>query len=90
MRFRLVSLSFRGLCEWKRGATPKIWEEFDDVLEERGEEIYQKICGIIRERAEKDEQEFDKVPYGLSGKTGWKELRLEAEKLDLEVATLKK
>ena len=90
VQFRLAALSFRGLCEWKRGAIPKIWEEFDDVLQERGEEMYQKICEIIREKAEKDEQEFDKVPYGLSGRTGWKDLRLEAEKLELEVSTLKK
>jgi ubiquitin-protein ligase len=77
VQFRLIALSLKHLKEWKAGNTPAIWKEFEDVLEERGDELYQKLLGIVRIRAEQDEQLFENVPYTITGITGWKDLAVE-------------
>jgi ubiquitin-conjugating enzyme E2 Z len=77
VQFRLIAITLKNLKSWKAGNTPAIWKEFEDVLEKRGDELYEKLLGIIRIRAEKDEQLFENIPYGITGITGWKELALE-------------
>jgi hypothetical protein len=39
IQFRLIVISFRNLQRWKKGDMPNDWKEFEDVLEERGEEL---------------------------------------------------
>jgi len=86
VQFRLIALTLKNLKSWKAGNTPAIWKEFEDVLEKRGDELYEKLLEIIRIRAEKDEQLFENIPYGITGITGWKDLAL--EKLAEESARL--
>ena len=77
VQFRLLALTLKNLEAWKGGNTPAIWKEFEEVLEKRGDELYEKLLGIVQIKAEQDEQLFENVPYGITGITGWKELRKE-------------
>lgn len=89
IQFRLIVISFRNLQRWKKGDMPNDWKEFEDVLEERGEELYEKICEIIRKKAADGEQFYDNVPYSMAGMTGWNDLLNEASSVKLAEATLK-
>jgi hypothetical protein len=89
VQFRMVAMTFRKLQAWKKGEIPQIWKEFDDVFDEIGDKLYDRICRIIREKAEKGEEEFDKVSYGMSGKTGWNDLLGEMASVKLAEPTLK-
>ncbi|NBP66529.1 MAG: ubiquitin-conjugating enzyme E2 [Bacteroidetes bacterium] len=89
IQFRLIVLSFRNLQRWKKGDIPHDWKEFEDVLEERGEELYEKICEIIRKKAADGEKLYDNVVYSMSGMTRWNDLLNEIGSVKLADATLK-
>jgi len=71
VRNRIMSLSFRDLSRWRRGQIPHFWREFEDVLTERGEELYQKLLGIIQAEALAGEKSYSNIPYSMSGTTDW-------------------
>jgi ubiquitin-protein ligase len=63
VEFRLAALTFQNLMSWKKGEIPSVWKDFEDVLEERGDELLEKICEIIRKRAAEGDKNFGKMPY---------------------------
>jgi len=79
IRFRLIALSYTNLLMWKKGVAPHDYTFFDDVLQERGDELIKKLADIIREEAEKEDVAYTNIPYGLSGKAEWKRLQRCAE-----------
>jgi len=83
VRYRLTALSFRDLLAWKRGQTPAHWAVFEDVLEERGDELLKKICALILKMAESDEVEYKNIVYSMSGKTEWKRMAVQVKLLPL-------
>jgi ubiquitin-protein ligase len=91
VKYRIVALSYRNLKAWKNGITPHDWKYFEDVLEEKGDELLEKLEEIIRENAAKDECVYSELPYGMSGKTEWKRIPVGAVavKLPESRATLK-
>jgi len=70
----LISHSFRNLCRWKAGNLPSEWLAFEDVIEERGNEIFDKLYGIICANAAKEEVKYESVVYNMQGTTNWKGL----------------
>lgn len=78
--YRLIALTFRDLREWKRGSIPEHWIEFKDVLEERGNELYKRICETILKMSENDEIEYKNIVYQMSGKTEWKRMAAEVRR----------
>ena len=83
VKYRLTALTFRDLLAWKRGQIPTHWEMFEDILEERGEELYTKICAYILKMAESDEVEYKNITYNMSGKTEWKRMAAQVKLLPL-------
>lgn len=75
VQMRLIDHSFRDLARWRRGETPTAWAEFQDVLDEVGEGLYQKLAGIILEKAEEGEKTYTNVAYSMQGTTSWKALK---------------
>lgn len=71
---RLISHSFADLCRWKKGICPPLWEEFKDVLNEIGENVWTKLYTRIQERAATGEKTWTGIPYGMQGDSRWKVL----------------
>ena len=74
VQFRLIALTICDLHRWKKGQPPHEWLEFEDVLRESGETMYENLVTIVREKAIKEDTVFSNMPYGMSGKTEWKRL----------------
>ena len=74
VKYRLTALTFSHLLSWKKGRIPAHWEEFSDILEKRGDELYKKISAEILRMAENDEVEYRDIVYQMSGKTEWKRM----------------
>ena len=72
---RLIEHSFRDLARWRRGETPAAWTEFQDVLDEIGEGLYQKLAEIIHKKAEEGEKTYTNVTYSMGGTTAWRSLK---------------
>lgn len=76
VQYRLTAHSFSDLCRWKRGQTPSLWKEFEDVLEARGEELWGNLWTLIQTKASEGiVQSYSNLTYGMSGTTAWAELR---------------
>lgn len=69
VQHQLIVLSYKNLLQWK---TYPPWIEFRDVLETEAPNLLEKLNGIIRAKAAKDENVYDGLPYSMSGKTQWK------------------
>jgi ubiquitin-conjugating enzyme E2 Z len=74
VKYRLTALSYHLLSQWKKGHTPHDFTFFEDVLEEHGDKLIEKLATTICQEAEKDEVSYANIPYGMSGKTEWKRL----------------
>jgi ubiquitin-conjugating enzyme E2 Z len=74
VKYRLTSLSYYALLQWKKGHTPHDFTFFDEVLAKHGDTILAKLRTIIDAEAEKDEVKYDSIPYSMSGTTEWKKL----------------
>lgn len=72
VRFRLVALSYRALKQWKAGQIPHDWACFADVLEEKGDQLLEKLEGIIR--SAKGDVTYAALPYNMGGKAEWSRL----------------
>jgi ubiquitin-protein ligase len=75
---RLTSFTFRRLCRWKRDRIlPDEWVGFEDVLEERGEELFAKLYEHCVARAQEGDKYLDCNEYqSLRGKTDWESLTI--------------
>ena len=68
VEFRLAALTFQN--------------DFEDVLEERGDELLEKICEVIRKKAAEGDKNFGKMPYRDNPtRTDWCRLLEEVVKL---------
>lgn len=74
VRYRLTSLSYHNLSLWKKGHPPHDFTFFEDVLNERGDELLGKLGAVIEEEAKKEEVRYENVVYTMSGTTEWKRL----------------
>ena len=74
VKFRLVALSYHTLGLWKKGETPHDFTFFQDILEERGDEIMSKLRDIIVKEAENDNVVYTDIVYAMSGISEWKRL----------------
>jgi ubiquitin-protein ligase len=76
VRSRLTSFSFRRLCRWKvDGIVPSEWIGFEEVLEERGDELLAKLYERVKEGAEAGDTLIDCREYGsMMVKTDWASL----------------
>jgi ubiquitin-protein ligase len=74
VKYRLTSLSYHTMLQWKQGHPPHDFIFFEDVLAERGDEILQKLRRVIDAEAEKDEVTYENIVYSMSGTTEWKRL----------------
>jgi len=75
---RLVSFSFRRLCRWKmEGVIPPEWVGFEEVLEERGDELFTRLYERIKVAAEAGDKILDCREYRtMTVQTDWKSLAL--------------
>jgi ubiquitin-protein ligase len=74
VKYRLTSLSYHTMLQWKRGQPSSDFALFEDVLAERGDEILRKLREVIDAEAEKDEVTYENIVYSMSGTTEWKRL----------------
>jgi len=73
---RLTSFSFRRLCRWKMdGTVPPEWKGFEEVLEERGDELLTRMYGRIKTAAAAGDTVLDCREYGrMTVQTDWNSL----------------
>ena len=73
VQWRLAALSLQHLAIWKRERrVPAVWEGFEEVLDERGEELWGRLMGLATERAAAGEVTYSDIPYGMGGRTAWR------------------
>ena len=72
VQWRLACLVGGQLAAWRRtGVVPAVWVGFEDVLEERGASLHERLCEVTRTAGAAGEQVYRDVPYGMSCKTSW-------------------
>ena len=81
VQMRIVSRTFRMLCQWKEGNMPNEWLGFEDIIEERGQKSYDALLALIKEKAVGDEVSYKNLVYSMSGETCWKALASHADKI---------
>jgi ubiquitin-protein ligase len=76
VRSRLTSFTFRRLCRWKKdGILAPEWVGFEDMLEERGDELLSNMYGRIKAAAAAGDVYLVCNEYGrMSAQTDWKSL----------------
>jgi hypothetical protein len=75
---RLTSFSFRRLCRWKLDKiVPPEWVGFEEVLDERGDELLKRMYERIKVAAEAGDKFIDCREYGrMNVQTDWKSLEI--------------
>lgn len=78
---RLTSFTFRRLCRWKVDhIVPPEWVGFEEVLEERGDELLASMYGRIKLAAAAGDTLIDCREYGrMAVQTDWKFLEVIAK-----------
>ena len=71
VQHQIVSYSIRSLL---KGKTHEHFRGFEDVLDEFSETWLTKLKEIVLEKAKEEDQILSSVPYGMSGRTRWKEM----------------
>lgn len=69
----LITYTIRGLNKWKNGNILPEWSIFEDVINERGDELIAKLGTIIQNKSAHDEISYS-IIYNMRGTTIWKKL----------------
>jgi hypothetical protein len=64
VQWRLACLVGGQLAAWRRtGVIPAVWVGFEDVLEERGEKMLERLIELSKAKAAEGERTYMNIPY---------------------------